>query len=107
MIKTFFLPEAPALQYVIHNAGDINAKIYLKDEEKYLPWESGVDAHRFWEEVRRAKGALAPQPPKAIFHFVPEFKNQGDFVATLSEAVRRSFPGIEKDVMKLCLEGPT
>ena len=74
MISIYFLPEATALQYVIHNAGNnIHATIYLKREQEYFEWESGAGAYGFWNEVRKARGALTPQPPKAMFFFVPEF----------------------------------
>ncbi len=110
MIKIYFLPEAPALQYVIHNAGDnTHATIYLKREKdyKYFEWESGDGAYRFWNEVRRARGALAPQPPKAMFYFVPEFKSfQVEFINTLNTAAGIYFPGMKDDVVSLCLEGP-
>jgi hypothetical protein len=108
MIKIYFLPEAPALQYVIHNAGDnIHATIYLKREQEYFEWEAGTGAYRFWNEVRKARGALAPQPPKAMFYFVPDFKlSQGDFVNTLNTVVDIYFPGIRDDVVNLCLKGP-
>jgi hypothetical protein len=111
MIKIYFLPEAPALQYVIHNAGDnIHARIYFKreQEQEYFEWESGAGAYRFWKEVRKARGALSPQPPKAMFYFVPEFKlYQGDFVNTLNTVADTYFPGIKDDVVNLCLKGPT
>ena len=108
LIKIYFLPEAPALQYVIHNAGDnTNATIYLKRGEEYFEWESGAGAHRFWNEVRKSRGALTPQPPKAMFYGVPEFNiNQGNFVNALKTGVEIYFPGIENDVLKVCLEGP-
>jgi hypothetical protein len=108
MIKIYFLPEAPALQYVIHNAGDnIHATIYLKREQEYFEWEAGTGAYGFWNEVRKARGALAPQPPKAMFYFVPDFKlSQGDFVSTLNTVVDIYFPGIRDDVVNLCLKGP-
>jgi len=108
-IKIYFLVEPPALQYVIHNAGDIRyAKIYFKREQEYFEWESGAWAYRFWNQVRKARGALTPQPPKAMFYFVPEFKSyQGDFVNILNSVVDVYFPGIRDDVMNLCLNGPT
>jgi hypothetical protein len=35
--------------------------------------------------ARKARGALTPQPPKAMFYFVPEFKlSKGDFVDTFN-----------------------
>jgi hypothetical protein len=109
MIKIYFLPEAPALQYVIHNAGDnVHAKIYLKREQEYFDWESGAAAYRFWNEVRKARGALTPEPAKAMFYFVPEFKlHQRGFVNTLNTVVDVYFPGIKDDVVNLCLNGPT
>ena len=111
MIKIYFLTEAPALQYVIHNAGDnIQAKIYLKreQEQEYFEWASGTVAYRFWNEVRKARGALTPHPPKALFYFVPEFKTYyGDFVNTLNTVIDMYFPGIKDDVVNLCLNGPT
>jgi predicted nucleotide-binding protein len=109
MIKIYFLPEAPALQYVIHNAGDnIRATIYLKRGQAYFEWESGAGAYRFWNEVRKAHGALAPQPPKAMFYLVPDYKlSEGDFVNTLNTVVDIYFPGIKDDVVNLCLKGPT
>jgi hypothetical protein len=110
MIKIYFLPEAPALQYVIHNAGDnMHATIYLKREKeyKYFEWESGAGAYRFWNEVRRSRGALAPQPPKAMFYFVPEFKSpQVDFINTLNTVADIYFPGMKDDIVGLCLKGP-
>ena len=109
MIKIYFLVDAPALQYVIHNAGDsIHAKIYLKREQEYFEWESGAEAYRFWNQVRKARGALTPQPPKAMFYFVPEFKSyQDDFVNVLHSVGDVYFPGIKDDVVNLCLNGPT
>lgn len=109
MIKIYFLPEAPALQYVIHNAGDnVHATIYLKRGQEYFEWESGAGAYGFWNEVRKARGALTPQPPKAVFHFVPEFKLfQGDFVNALNTVVDIYFPGMKDDVVSLCLKGST
>jgi hypothetical protein len=110
MIKIYFLPEAPALQYVIHNAGDnIHATIYLKreQEQEYFEWESGTGAYRFWNEVRKARGALAPQPPNAMFYFVPEFKlSGGDFVGTFNTVADNFFPGMKDDIVNLCLKGP-
>jgi hypothetical protein len=109
MIKVYFLADAPALQYVIHNAGDsMHAKIYLKREQEYFEWESGAGAYRFWNQVRKARGALTPQPEKAMFYFGPEFKDyQGDFVNKLNSAVGVYFPGIKDVVADLCLKGPT
>jgi hypothetical protein len=60
MIKIYFLPEAPALQYVIHNAGDnIHATIYLKreQEQEYFEWESGAGAYRLSVLARSEKSA--------------------------------------------------
>jgi hypothetical protein len=108
MIKVYFLVDAPALQYVIHNAGDSrHAKIYLKREQEYFEWASGTEAYRFWYQVRKARGALTPQPPKAMFYFVPEFKSsQSDFINTLNTIVDAYFPGLKDDVVNLCLNGP-
>jgi hypothetical protein len=109
MIKIYFFPEAPALQYIIHNAGDnVHAKVYLKRKQEYLEWVSGAEAYQFWNEIRKTRGALAPQPQKAMFYFVPELNVlQADFVNTLNTVVDRYFPGIKDDVVNLCLNGPT
>jgi hypothetical protein len=110
MIRIYFLPEAPTLQYVIHNAGDnIHATIYLKrgQEQEYFEWETGTGAYQFWHQVRKARGALTPDPPKAMFYFVPEFKAGRDqFVKNINTVADVYFPGIKDDVMKLCLKGP-
>jgi hypothetical protein len=109
MIKIYFLPEAPALQYIIHNAGDnVHAKVYLKRGQEYLEWDSGAGAYQFWNEMRKTRGALAPQPQKAMFYFVPEFNvYQAAFVNTLNSIAEVYFPGIQDDVVNLCLYGPT
>jgi hypothetical protein len=106
-IKVFFLPTPPALQYCIHNAAnDKSAKMYLKHDEEFIEWASGKDAYQFWDEVRQGRGAIDPLPPKAIFYGVPGFKvGEGAFFSTLKRAVAIYFPGIEDDVMRLCLEG--
>lgn len=108
MIKIYFLPEAPALQYCIHNAtNDKSAKIYLKRREEYFEWELGPGAYQFWAEVRKARGAVTPQPPRAVFYGVPGFNiSDGDFFKTLKNSVRLYFPQMEEDVMRLCLRGP-
>jgi hypothetical protein len=70
--------------------------------------EQELIGYRFWHEVRKARGVLTPQPPKAMFYFVPEFRlYQGDFVNTLDTVVDMYFPGIKDDVVNLCLKGPT
>ncbi len=86
-IKIYFLPEAPALQYCIHNAGDIDRAImYLKSEEGFIEWESKRPAHQFWCEVREAQGVLEPDPPCAVFYGAPGFKiNEGTFFRTLKQ----------------------
>ena len=89
LIKIYFLPEAPALQYVIHNAGDHSkATLYLKHGKEYIEWESGAGPHRFWNEVRKSRGAFTPHPPKAMFYGVPGFNmNQGNFVNAVKTGV--------------------
>jgi predicted nucleotide-binding protein with TIR-like domain len=108
-IKVYFLPEVPAMQYCIHNAGDDkHARMYVKSEEAFYEWEMGKGPYNFWVEARESKGALDPQPPKAVFYGVPGFKiNQGPFFSTLKRAVEFHFPEkMGDEVMKLCLEGP-
>jgi hypothetical protein len=108
MIKIFFLPVPPALQFCIHNAcTDKSATLYLQREENtFIEWKSGVGAYQFWDQVRRERGALDPHPPNAIFYGVPGFDiNARTFNNTLKKAVENYFPGIEQDVMTLCL-GP-
>ena len=107
-IKVFFLPTPPALQYCIHNAAnDKSAKMYLKHDEEFIEWASGKDAYQFWNEVRQGRGAIDPLPPKAVFFGLPGFNvDEGSFFSTLERAVGIYFPGIEKEVMRLCLKGP-
>jgi len=106
-IQVFFLPEAPPLQYCIHNATDKkNAKLYLKRGEQYVVWEVGQPAYDFWEKARTAYGAHSPTPPKAVFYGVPGFNEQNgefpDFIRALKEAAGQYFPGIGNEVMSLC-----
>jgi hypothetical protein len=112
MIKIFFLPAPPALQFCIHNAGaDRSATLYLErrrgedqKQQEFIEWESGKGAYDFWDEVRRARGALEPNPPNAVFYGVPGFDiNERTFNSILKRAVDNYFPGIEQDVMTLCL----
>jgi hypothetical protein len=110
LIKIFFLPAPPALQFCIHNATtDRSATLYLQrrgKEQEFIEWESGEGAYQFWDEVRRARGALEPDPPNAVFYGVPGFDiNEPTFNSILKRAVDNYFPGIEQDVMTLCL-GP-
>jgi Predicted nucleotide-binding protein containing TIR-like domain len=105
-IKIFFLASPPEFQYCIHNArSDRSATLYLKHGEEYIEWEK--PAWDFWAQVRLARGAVAPNPPHAVFYGVPGFNiKEGSFSNILKTEVERCFPGISPDVMKLCLEGP-
>jgi hypothetical protein len=107
-IKVFFLQTSPALQYCIHNAAsDKSAKLYLKQGDEFIEWASGKEAYQFWDEVRQGRGAIDPLPPKAVFYGVPGFKlSEGSFFSTLKRAAAFYFPGIEAEVIRLCLEGP-
>jgi hypothetical protein len=109
MIKIFFLPAAPALEYCIHNAGnDKSARLYLMRKGEFVLWVSGKDAYDFWDEVRQARGAINALPPNAVFYGAPGFDlNEGVFSNTLRRSVQNYFPGMGEDVMKLCTEGPT
>ena len=108
MIRIYFLCSAPALQYVIHNASDeTNAKIYLKHNGKYFEWQSGPEAHRFWTEMRKMRGALIPEPPHAIYYGELDFNmNESGFLSAMKSAAGSYFPGMEEDLMRLCLKGP-
>lgn len=108
LIKIFFLPAPPALQFCIHNAStDRSATLYLQrrgKEQEFIEWESGEGAYQFWDEVRRARGALQPDPPNAVFYGAPGFDvNEPTFNSILKRAVDNYFPGIEQDLMTLCL----
>lgn len=108
LIKIFFLPAPPALQFCIHNAStDRSATLYLQrrgKEQEFIEWESGEGAYQFWDEVRRARGALEPDPLNAVFYGVPGFDiNERTFNSILKRAVDNYFPGMEQDVMTLCL----
>ena len=109
-IKIFFFPAQPpsVLQYCIHNAGSTdNAKLYLKrKKDEYIEWVSGLQAYQFWDGVRQARGALNPLPPKAVIYGIPGFNvKEGAFLKILEEQVTDHFPEIDKDILRLCLEG--
>ena len=109
MIKIYFLSSPPALQYIIHNAGDqMNAKIYLKHNDKYIEWQNGPEAHQFWAEMRKMRGALNPKPEYAIYYGEPEFNmKEGYFVNALKRSARLYFSDMEEDLTRLCLNGIT
>jgi len=106
-IWIFFLPTPPALQYCIHNAkSDKSAKLYLKHGDEFIEWASGPEAYQFWCEVRQAQGAFDPLPPK-VFFGVPGFNVQeGTFFSAMKQHLASYFPGIDEEVMDLCLNGP-
>lgn len=107
-IKVFFLPTPPALQYCIHNASsDKSAKVYPKQGDEFIEWLSGKEAYQFWDEIRQGRGAMEPLPSKAVLYGVSGFKvGEGSFFNSLKRAVDLYFPGIEAELMRLCLERP-
>ncbi len=105
--KIYFLPAAPDFQYCIHNAvSHTRAQLYFKRRNEYLAWETGESAYRFWKEARSKFGVDDPQPPNAVVYGVLGFSvHEGNFFKTLKSEVETYFPGIQGDVIKLCLKG--
>lgn len=106
--KIYFLPTVPDFQYCIHNAvSQTKAQLYFKRRDEYLAWESGESAYRFWKEARSKFGVEDPQPPNAVVYGALGFSvNDGSFFRTLKSEIETYFPGIQSEVMKLCLKGP-
>jgi hypothetical protein len=107
-IKVCFLPASPDMQFCIHNAtDDKNARLYVKHHGTFLEWESGNEAYQFWSSVRARRGITEPQPPYAVFHEAPGFDlREASFQQKLRNEARNYFPGIDQEVIRLCLEGP-
>jgi hypothetical protein len=81
--------------------------MYVKTEGTFIEWEMGKGPYNFWVEVREARGALDPQPPKAVFYGAPGFNiTQDPFFSILKRTVERYFPEMGDEVMNLCLKGP-
>jgi hypothetical protein len=108
-LKFFFLPKTPKLQYVIHNATNVNdALLYLKGREGFIPWRSGKDAYDFWDEMREMQGirGICAEQPCAVFYGSMGFKIKGgDFYAELCRSMKRFFPVIDEQVLTLCCDG--
>jgi hypothetical protein len=107
-INVYFLPAAPDLQYCIHNASEPGrARMYVKHRGEFIEWESGSNASEFWSRTQQKRGVGKYRPkdaPKhAVFYGAPGF-NLGDF-GVLEELVEKYFPGVEKAVLGLCLNG--
>lgn len=107
-IKVCFLPAPPDMQFCIHNAtDDKNAKVYVKHRGTFLEWESGNEAYQFWSSVRARRGIADPQPPYAVFYGAPGFDvREPSFQQKLKNEARNYFPGIDEEVIRLCLDGP-
>lgn len=105
-LKIFFLPGSPELEYLIYNADSVDkAVLYFKHGDKFMQWETGENAHRFWAEVRQEQG-ISSGEPHAIFLGASGFNVREDaFYRTLKYEIARYFPGIDEKVAKLCFDG--
>jgi hypothetical protein len=107
-IKVYFLPAAPDLHYCIHNAGDSGAaRMYVKHRGEFIEWERASNAKQFWVQTKQklGVGAFKKDVPKhAVFYGALGFTLK-DFEA-LEELVEKYFPGIKREVLGLCLNGP-
>ena len=102
-LKIFLLPEAPSLQYCIHNATSIyHAKLYFKRGDVFIEWEEGTGAYNFWRGERQ-KLKIA-SPPRGVFYGVSGFDMKESFDKSLKREVVKFFPGIHEQVTKLCFD---
>jgi len=106
-ITIIFVPAPHDVQYCIHNAADDkNAKLYVRHRDGFIEWESGTDAYRTSAAVRAKHGAAGSQPAHALFRSALGFDlKEEPFFGRLNKAVARYFPGIDRKVMELCLNG--
>jgi hypothetical protein len=105
-----FFPVESTFQFVIHNAGTDDAKMYIKyGDYGFLEWMKGRVADYF----ARSLLDLRIQPVKeGIFHSTLFFNVHDDtaeqtrrFRASLDCELRRYFPNIHEQVKQLCFEG--
>ncbi len=106
LLKIYLLPNPPELQYVIHNAtSETDSILYLKHKGTFVEWERGVQAYKLWGEMRKSLG-ICTVPSNVVFCGAPGFDvKKGDFYTTLKSEMKRFFPGIDEQVVKLCCEG--
>jgi len=104
-LKIFLLPEAPSLQYCIHNATSVYyAKLYFKRGDVFIEWEEGPGAYNFWKGERQKLGIASPPPP-GVFYGVSGFDMKESFDKSLKREMVKFFPGIHEQVTKLCFDG--
>jgi hypothetical protein len=106
-MKIYFVPAPHDVQYCIYNAtDDRNAKLYVRHKDGFVEWESGSEAYQTSYAVRTKHGVVDPQPANAVFYGALGFQLRDLFLKTLTREMARYFPGMEDDVMQLCLKGP-
>lgn len=106
-LKIYLLKDAPKIQYVIHNATSRNDAIfYLNYRDEFIEWETGESAYSIWLEMRKTLG-ISPDESSALFREGRDFNLKDHvFSGALKNEMRKQFPGIHEEVLKICCEGP-
>jgi hypothetical protein len=107
-LNIFFLKTSVYPEYSIHNAtNDKLARLYFKRGDDYfMEWASGLEAYRFWRDIKDENGVDNPDLPGAIFHGGRDFElSEAGFRKAMWNGMRKYFGGIAEDVMGLCLNG--
>jgi hypothetical protein len=103
LMKFWFLPEKPALEYTIHNANDITeAQAYFKMNDGFVNWCTGEKARDIWAYLRKL---LTRQESSGLFQLTPFFDfDPVIFKNSLDMELKRHFPIIHEQVRTLCYE---
>src|SRR5262245_22368758 len=103
----FFLPDAPALEFCLHNATHpTKARAFIKiDEDHFIEWSEGSNAHQIWKNL---KNWIPDLVPPGIFHSTRLYKlsdaEKANFKSKLDKQLKFHFPGMYEEVKKLCYE---
>jgi len=106
-LSIFFLPDAPAFEFCLHNATHpTKAKAFIKiDEDHFIEWSQGSNAHQIW---RNLKNWIPDEVPPGIFHSTRLCKlsdaEKAKFKSQLDKQLKLYFPEIHEGVKKLCYE---
>src|SRR5262245_43447265 len=110
-LRIFFLPRAPALQFCIHNANDVeHAVAYLKyNQEFYLQLVLGEkhrNDNRIWKDLQLYIPKTAGR--RGVFYSTLFFNidEDSEFSTALKYEIGQCFPEISGKIEALCFKGP-